>query len=89
MIIPLHDEMQEIDTLFDFSQQSDSPLFFLPIVSGVLEERLYLRYVEAFRFINKCGWDSRLSRSPGFSFLKARMSYYCFCFKYLDLISIK
>ena len=43
-----------------------SVLFFLPIVSRILEERLYLRYVEVFRFINKCGRHSGLGWSPYF-----------------------
>ena len=47
-----------------FCDKPDSVLIFLPIVSGVLEERLYLRYVEVFRFINKCGRDSGLGWSP-------------------------
>lgn len=41
-------------------------IIFLSIVSRVLEERLYLRHVEVFRFVNKCGRDSGLGWSPNF-----------------------
>ena len=57
-----------------FCDKPDSPLFFLPIVSRVLEERLYLRYVEVFRFINKCGRDSGLGWSPIFCLYPKRNS---------------
>ena len=42
-------------------------IIFLSIVSRVLKERLYLRHVEVFRFVNKCGRDSGLGWSPIFS----------------------
>lgn len=35
-------------------------IIFLSIVSRVLKERLYLRHVEVFRFVNKCRRDSGL-----------------------------